>query len=132
MAWITCSRHFQVGESDGKVRQYSFLAAGQMDAVKSSSQLNLKHTFSLTHRYESTSTASAASAAPPVEKYEYQAEACSLNKKLYTNLEFKSWCLYSPFTFYICVFFLHGRWVVWWTSLSTACTATKRFFFVSL
>lgn len=69
--------NFQVGENDGKVRRYSLLTVGQLDAAKPSSQLNLKHTFSLA-RYKSTATASDASATPPVEKYEYQAEACSL------------------------------------------------------
>lgn len=69
---------FQMSESDGNVRRYSLLTAGQLDAAKRSSQLNLKHTFSLTHRFESTATASDASATPPAEKFEYQAEACSL------------------------------------------------------
>lgn len=70
-------KSFQVVESDGKVRRYSLLTVGQLDSAKPSSQLNLKHNFSLA-RFESTATASDASATPPVEKYEYQAEACSL------------------------------------------------------
>lgn len=50
------------------------LTAGSSDTIKSSTQINLKDTLFLGKRYESTAAASDASATPPAEKYEYQAE----------------------------------------------------------
>lgn len=52
------------------------LTAGRSHTTKSTTQLNLKETSFLGKRYESTAAASDASAAPPAEKYEYQAEVC--------------------------------------------------------
>ncbi|KAA0046053.1 heat shock protein 90-6 [Cucumis melo var. makuwa] len=85
-----------VVESDGKVRRYSLLTVGQLDSAKPSSQLNLKHNFSLA-RFESTATASDASATPPVEKYEYQAEA-------YLLLLLEAWLLIAKLINDSCLF----------------------------
>lgn len=100
-----------MGESDGKVRRYSLLRVGHLDAAKSSTQLNLKHALFLTHRFESTATASDASATPPVEKYEYQAEACSLELEtiiLIWNLNLSAYIYRLPYIFGV-LFFMAGE-----------------------
>ncbi|KAJ4730191.1 heat shock protein 90 [Melia azedarach] len=83
-----------VVESDAKPRWYSVLSSGRCNIVKSSTELNLnKNGFFLGNRYESTATASDASAHPPpsAEKYEYQAEVSRLMdlivNSLYSNKE---------------------------------------------
>ncbi|GAV78358.1 HSP90 domain-containing protein/HATPase_c_3 domain-containing protein [Cephalotus follicularis] len=77
-------------ESDTKLRWYSSLTTGRSNTARSSTQLNLKPALFLGNRYESTAAASEASA-PPVQKYEYQAEVSRLMdlivNSLYSNKE---------------------------------------------
>ncbi|KAE8075535.1 hypothetical protein FH972_014241 [Carpinus fangiana] len=80
-----------VGQSQSRSRWHSALTAGSSDTIKSSTQVNLKDTLFLGKRYESTAAASDASATPPAEKYEYQAEVSRLMdlivNSLYSNKE---------------------------------------------
>ncbi|XP_059450388.1 heat shock protein 90-6, mitochondrial [Corylus avellana] len=77
-----------VGQSESRRRWHSVLTAGSSDTIKS---LNLKDALFLGKRYESTAAASDASATPPAEKYEYQAEVSRLMdlivNSLYSNKE---------------------------------------------
>lgn len=70
-----------VGETDTKVRWQSVLVGGKCNPAKSTTHLNLKNGLYFGgNRYESTAAASSdATGAPPVEKYEYQAEVCHSN-----------------------------------------------------
>ncbi|GAV78357.1 DUF1423 domain-containing protein, partial [Cephalotus follicularis] len=63
--------------SDTKFRWYSSLTTGRSNTARSSTEINLKPALILGSRYESTAAASEASA-PPVQKYEYQAEVSRL------------------------------------------------------
>ena len=67
--------HEQVVEGEAKFRWYSVLTTGR-EIPNKTKQLNLKHTFFLGTRYESTAAESDSSSSPPSvgEKYEYQAE----------------------------------------------------------
>lgn len=80
-----------VGEREYRSRWYSVLTAGTSDAVKSSTQVNVKDALFVGKRYESTAAASDASATPPAERYEYQAEVSRLMdlivNSLYSNKE---------------------------------------------
>jgi heat shock protein beta len=67
--------HEQVVDGEAKFRWYSVLTTGR-EIPNKTKQLNLKHTFFLGTRYESTAAESDSSSSPPSvgEKYEYQAE----------------------------------------------------------
>ncbi|KAM3697025.1 hypothetical protein ACB098_06G083100 [Castanea mollissima] len=91
---ISCSVPIfdSVGEGESRSRWYSVLLPKRSDTVKSLSQVqHLKDTLFLGKRYESTSAASDASATPPAERYEYQAEVSRLMdlivNSLYSNKE---------------------------------------------
>ncbi|KAL0001519.1 hypothetical protein SO802_015300 [Lithocarpus litseifolius] len=79
----------KVGESESRSRWYSVLLPKRSDTVKSLNQV--QHLNFLGKRYESTSAASDASATPPAERYEYQAEVSRLMdlivNSLYSNKE---------------------------------------------
>ncbi|XP_050247826.1 heat shock protein 90-6, mitochondrial isoform X2 [Quercus robur] len=88
---ISCSVPIfdSVGESESRSRWYSVLLPKRSDTVKSLNQV--QHLKFLGKRYESTSAASDASATPPAERYEYQAEVSRLMdlivNSLYSNKE---------------------------------------------
>ncbi|XP_065617676.1 heat shock protein 90-6, mitochondrial isoform X2 [Quercus suber] len=88
---ISCSVPIfdSVGESESRSRWYSVLLPERSDTFKSLNQV--QHLKFLGKRYESTSAASDASATPPAERYEYQAEVSRLMdlivNSLYSNKE---------------------------------------------
>uniref|UniRef100_A0A7N2MAZ9 Histidine kinase/HSP90-like ATPase domain-containing protein n=1 Tax=Quercus lobata TaxID=97700 RepID=A0A7N2MAZ9_QUELO len=88
---ISCSVPIfdSVGESESRSRWYSVLLPKRSHTVKSLNQV--QHLKFLGKRYESTSAASDASATPPAERYEYQAEVSRLMdlivNSLYSNKE---------------------------------------------
>lgn len=91
---ISCSVPIfdSVGGSEPRSRWYSGLNPGRSDTIKSLTQIqHLKDTLFLGKRYESTAAASDASATPPAERYEYQAEVSRLMdlivNSLYSNKE---------------------------------------------
>ena len=63
-----------MGESESRSRWYSVLLPKRSDSDTVKSLNQVQHLKFLGKRYESTSAASDASATPPAERYEYQAE----------------------------------------------------------
>lgn len=88
---ISCSVPIfdSLGESESRSQWYSVLLPERSDTFKSLNQV--QHLKFLGKRYESTSAASDASATPPAERYEYQAEVSRLMdlivNSLYSNKE---------------------------------------------
>ncbi|KAK4577058.1 hypothetical protein RGQ29_027535 [Quercus rubra] len=90
---ISCSVPIfdSVGESESRSRWYSVLLPKRSDSDTVKSLNQVQHLKFLGKRYESTSAASDASATPPAERYEYQAEVSRLMdlivNSLYSNKE---------------------------------------------
>lgn len=128
----------QAGANDSKLghstkRWNSGLATRRSTLFDSTAKFNLSNGLLVTRRYESTAAAST-SADSPAEKYEYQAEVRPLNLLMILLHKLVLW-LFISFLVRLLMEQLYNnffdRLVVSWTSLYTAYTVTKKYFFGS-